>query len=408
MKIAFILDDFPAVTQTFILSQINGMIDYDFEVDLYALRQSQYVKDHFELSRNNLLDRVVYLPASPRNRVVRFIQGVFLSLTHRGWLSPAMLIRSLNFRKYRPAMRHLFRLLPFFKSGSRQYDVIHCQFGTVAPLAMQLIQLGALKGKLVTSIRGHDITQSEKVIRGVYKDLYKFGDAFLPVSESLKNMLLADGCAEDKITVLHSGIDCEKFEYKERTRYDNEPVRLITTARLVEMKGLRYAIEAVSLLISRGVNITYDIIGDGLLRDELEEQIKALGVGDKITLCGWLDHEEVKARLADAHILIAPSITADNGEKEGIPNAVKEAMAQGLPVVATWHSGIPELVEHGVSGLLSEERDVKSLAENIEYLLNNTQDWAEMGRKGRQHVLDEFDITKMNVKLVEIYQSLLK
>ena len=408
MRIAFILDDFPSVTQTFILSQINGMIEHDLEVDLYALRQSQHVKNHFELSRNNLLDRVVYLPAFPRNRVVRLFRGLWLSLTHRGWRNPAMLIKSLNFRKYRPALVHLFRLLPFFKSGCRQYDVIHCQFGTVAPLAMQLIQLGALRGKLVTSIRGHDITQSEKVSRGIYKDLYKFGDAFLPVSDSLRKMLLADGCDEDKITVLHSGIDCEKFEYKERRRDGNKPIRLITTARLVEMKGLKYAIEAVSLLISRGINLTYDILGDGLLRAELEAQIKALDVGDKITLHGWLDHEEVKARLSDAHILIAPSITADNGEKEGIPNAVKEAMAQGLPVVATWHSGIPELVEHGVSGLLSEEKDVKSLAENIEYLLNNAQDWAEMGRKGRQHVLDEFDITKMNMKLIEIYQSLLK
>jgi len=406
LKIAFILDDFPSITQTFILSQINGMIEKGFEVDIYALREKKLSKVHYEVTKNDLPSRVTFLPSAPSNRIFRVIKGLWLITIHRGYLKPELLLNLLNIFKYRPVLVLLFRALPFFNSGCKNYDVIHCQFGTVAPMALQLIQVGALKGKLVTSFRGHDISQNKKVANGVYDDLFKYGDLFLPVSNSLKEMVINAGCKPEKINVLHSGIDCYKFIYKERTHDRNTPVKLVTTARLVEMKGLQYAIEAIARLIKLGNNIVYYIIGDGELKEKLNQQIIQLNMSEKIILTGWLKHDEVKKHLDDAHIFVTPSVTAHNGEKEGIPNALKEAMAMGIPVISTTHSGIPELVEDSVSGYLVQERNVEALVERITYLYEHPEIWPKLGKAGQKHVFDHFNITKLNDKLESIYKSL--
>jgi len=407
LKIAYILNDFPSITQTFVLSQINGVIEKGHEVDLFALRQTKLDTIHDEVHRNDLLSRVVYLPNAVGSRSTKLKQLPNSVIKYSAWKRPIMLLKLLNFAKYRPALKLFFYALPFFKSGCKKYDVIHCQFGTVAPMTLELIEVGALQGKLVTSFRGHDITQDKEISNNNYFQLFKHGNRFLPVSKSLKKLLIKSGCDEDKITILHSGIDCLKFEYKERTLKPNTPIKLLSTARLIEMKGLRYAIEAVSLLIKKGVNISYNIVGEGELKDELQALISHYNVTSNIKLLGWRDHEEVKKLLDESHIFLAPSITAENGEKEGIPNAVKEAMAMGLPIVATYHSGIPELVENNISGFLVAERDSLDLSKKIEQLCLHTDKWPEMSRAARKKIEDSFDIANLTDKLILTYKSIL-
>jgi len=213
------------------------------------------------------------------------------------------------------------------------------------------------------------------------------------------------GCDASKITVLHSGIDISKFEYRARHANPQQQINIISIARLVEMKGIRYSIQAVAQLIKAGRDITYTIIGDGEMRSELEQLITELGVGEQITILGWKKHEEVQRLLDDAHILVAPSVTATRGETEGIPNAVKEAMAMGLPVVSTLHGGNAELIEDGVSGFLVAERDAAALAERLAYLCDHPERWPGMGRAGRAHIEAEFDIETLNNQLVDLYQS---
>ena len=118
-------------------------------------------------------------------------------------------------------------------------------------------------------------------------------------------------------------------------------------------------------------------------------------------------HEEVKSLLEKAHVLIAPSLTSETGDQEGIPNAMKEAMASGLPVISTFHSGIPELVDHGVSGLLVPERDAASLADALAYLISHPEVCEEMGRAGRRQVEEKFDTNFLNKKLEELYLGLM-
>ncbi|HHS83304.1 MAG TPA: colanic acid biosynthesis glycosyltransferase WcaL, partial [Gammaproteobacteria bacterium] len=210
---------------------------------------------------------------------------------------------------------------------------------------------------------------------------------------------------EKKIEILHSGINCERFCYQPRELKNGEAVKIFTVARLVEMKGVAYGIKAVAQLIKSGRKICYKIAGDGALREELERLIKELGMENSIQLLGWKGHKELPGLMDDTHILLTPSVTAANGEQEGIPNVVKEAMAMGIPVVGTLHSGIPELVENGVSGYLAPERDSQMLAECLAKLIDQSDRWPEIGKAGRQKVELEFDMNKLNDKLVELYRS---
>jgi len=174
------------------------------------------------------------------------------------------------------------------------------------------------------------------------------------------------------------------------------------------MKGIIYGIEAVAGLIQTcpDKKIHYDIIGDGPLRNEISMKLKQLDIESHVTLHGWKDQDSVTGYLDQAHILLTPSVTAANGETEGIPNVLKEAMAVGLPVVSTVHSGIPELVEDGVSGYLVPERDVRALSDRLSYLIEHPDRWEAMGQAGRKKIEEDFDSEKITDRLVKLYQEI--
>ncbi len=405
MRIAMFLDAFPVWTETFILNQITGMIDKGHEVDLYARGQRHQDNTHKNIERYNLMDNVTFTNNLSRKKMLTVFPCLLLKNFKLFKLETWKLLTSaLKSSSIEGSWAKLtFWRVALMLMDKRPYDVVHCQFGMIGLPVLYLKQMGALEGKLVTSFRGHDATQSAVTKPGFYDSLFKHGELFLPVSNDLKKRIIALGCDPKKIKVLHSGIDCSKFNFKERHIENGEPMKLATIARFVEMKGLSYAIEAVASLITSGYSITYNIIGDGVLRSELEALIKSFGVEHHIHLLGWKNHEEVVALLNDSHLLIAPSVTAKNGETEGIPNAVKEAMALGMPVLSTHHSGLPELVENGVSGYLVPERDASALKKCLSHLSKHPELWPQMGKAGRQHIEKEFDITQLNNNLESLY-----
>ena len=128
---------------------------------------------------------------------------------------------------------------------------------------------------------------------------------------------------------------------------------------------------------------------------------------DNIKLLGWKTQAEVADLLKASDILLAPSVTTENGEEEGIPGVIMEAFAQGLPVVSTYHAGIPEVVKDGESGFLVAERDVDALAERLERLIEHPELRFAMGQNGRRFVEEHYDVDKLNDRLVRIYQQLL-
>ncbi len=135
--------------------------------------------------------------------------------------------------------------------------------------------------------------------------------------------------------------------------------------------------------------------------------VENLHIKGYVKFLGAVEQNEVPRLYQKAHIFILPSITADNGDQEGIPVVLMEAQATGLPIISTYHTGIPEVVVDGKSGFLVPEKNVDALAEKLEYLIEHPEIWPNMGQYGRKFVEEHYDINKLNQKLVEIHQNLI-
>nr|WP_290223835.1 glycosyltransferase [Trichocoleus desertorum] len=409
MKIAFVVGEFPSLSQTFILSQITGLIDRGHQVDIYANVGQKQPKIHPDVEKYDLPRHTHYWPQIPENQIWRLVKGTGLVLTH-SLKDPVLLGRSLNFLKYgkeAASFRLLYPTLPLLQERP-SYDIIHCHFGWSGLQSAFLRDIGALRGKLITTFHGFDITASLKIFGDrLYDPLFRMGNLFLPISYRWQQRLIELGCGEQKIKVHRMGIDCQKFTFTPRQPDADGSIRLVTIARLVEKKGIEYGIRAVAQLVKTHPNLEYNVVGDGPLRDSLSDLIQSLGIQKHVKLLGWKQDQEVFEILHQAHILLAPSVTSQDGDQEGIPVALMEAMAMGLPVISTLHSGIPELIENGSSGFLVPERDADTLAHKLSYLIEHPGVWPQMGQAGRSYVETHYNINQLNDQLVEIYQQLL-
>ncbi|WP_373048209.1 glycosyltransferase [Vulgatibacter sp.] len=392
MKIAYFVGAFPSVSETFVLDQITGLLARGHEVEVYGDAPSPGAVDHPEVEAWDLLSRTRHRPAVPRSLPAR-LAGALPLLLRGGAVARATLQR--RFGREGASLRLLYASAPC--TGAR-YDAIHAHFGPNGLLAARLRLAGAIRGPLVTTFHGYDLTSWQ----GAYADLIEEGDLFLPISDRWRERLVALGFDPRRIAVHRMGVDTAALPFLPRRAPATGPVRLVSVARLVEKKGIAYAIDAVAQLRAAGHGVDYTVVGDGPLRAELEARIAHHGGGDAVRITGWRDRGEVAAILRDAHVLVAPSVTSADGDQEGIPVALMEAMACGLPIAATRHSGIPELVEEGVSGLLVPERDATALAEALRRLIAQPDRWEAMGRAGRARVDAEFDIHRLNDRLVEL------
>ena len=407
MNVAFFVDDFPSITQTFVLRQIAGVMAQGWPVVIYAHRDNGLSGAHRLFDEFNMTARTIYLPPLPRSRTQRLIALVKVCSKPETMRHLFKLARSLNFFRYggeAASLRLFLRSIPFLNSGP--FDILHSQFGWLGAAACRLRQIGVLTGKVVTSFRGYDTEQYLKQKPDAYRHLFRNGDLFLPVCDYFKTWLIANGCPEDKIEVLRSGIDLKEFAFRVRKLGDPGTVRLLSVARMREKKGLRYALQAVAMLRRAGRDVHYTILGDGPQRDDLLSLAGELGIGQYVSMPGAKPHKEVVAIMERSDILLAPSITASDGDHEGIPNVLKEAMATGMPVIGTYHSGIPELVIDQKTGFLVPEKDAEAIEHRVTALLDHPEAGAKMGKAGRAMVEREYDIDRLNRRLIELYRGL--
>ena len=408
MRVACVVGDFPVLSETFILNQITGLIDRDLDVDIMANRPRNESLIHSDVIKYRLSERTFYrhMPRKPRNRLQK---ALFLLFT--GFLNGhSRLLSTVNIAKYGEDAYsfRLFFLGSAFLNMSEPHDIIHCHFGPRGLRAAMLRDAGFFKGKIITTFYGQDVSEFIRR-RGnkCYQNLFRKGEVFLVLSEDMRNELINLGCNANKIFVQRLGLDCNRFSFRARTLFDNTEIRILSIGRFVEKKGFQYGIRAVAKLLRRGLDVRYNIIGDGPLRHEFETLIGNLNVDDRVRLHGWKEQKDVIRMLDDSHIFLAPSVTSEKGDKEGTPTVLIEAMATGLPVVSTRHSGIPELVLDGISGFLAPERDSDALAGKMEILCKHPLLWTKMGATGRAHVAEYHDIDKLNNQLVDIYRGLL-
>ena len=408
MRIAVIIWEFPVLSETFILNQITGLIDHGHEVHIYANVAGDTDKMHADVKKYNLLERTYYVPQIPNNFFWRLLKSFGLLFANFS-KEPLVLLRSLNVFKYGDCATSfwlLYAMTPLL--GKEPYDIIHGQFGTDGLNATFLRDIGAIKGKLITTFRGYDISLCiQDYGKHYYDKLFETGDFFLSNCEFFKRRAIELGCEPKRIVVHGSGIDSSRFFFTPRHPHSDGIIRIATTGRLVEKKGLEYSIRAVAKLAKLHSNIKYNIIGDGPLRENLQQLIQDLAVSNIVKLLGPKQQQELIEILNNSHIFTAPSVTAKDGNQDAPVNVLKEAMAMGMPVVSTYHGGIPELVEDGISGFLVPERDVDALAEKLGYLIEHPEIWPQMGQAGRAYVEKYYDIRKLNVQLVELYQQVL-
>ncbi len=406
MKIAIIVNRFPTLSGTFILNQITGLLDMGHDVRIFANSNPKEKKLHPDVKKYHLMENVHYFDRY-KNKIMRILNVVYLIISnfHK---NPIKILKSLNIFKYHKEALSLklFYLLILFLN--KNFDIIHCHFGPNGIIGVQLKELG-VESKIITTFHGYDMSMFI-LNKGsnVYKNLFLNGNLFLPISDYWKRKLVKLNCDEKKIIVHRMGINLEKFKYSERKIQPGEPIKILTVGRLVEKKGHEYLIKAIAKVITNHTNITCIIAGDGPLRNKLESLVSELGIENHVKFLGAVEQNEVIKLYQQAHIFVLPSITASNGDQEGIPVVLMEAQAVGLLIISTYHSGIPEVIMDGKSGFLVPEKDVNALADRLDYLIKHPEIWLEMGRRGRNFVEEKYDIKKLNQQLVEIYQNLIR
>ena len=410
MRIAFLIDQFPTLSETFILQQITGLIDRGHEVDIFTDRPGNLAKTHPTVEQYQLLKHTYYTPV-PSNPLLRTFKGLklFRKILQA---SPQRNFNQYQFKRSQYGeqatfLKPLYIIIPFL--NRQPYDVVHCHYGRNGLRAILLKDAGVLQSKIIVSFHGNDISKYLQIHgENIYRYLFAQADLLQPISEHWQRKLINLGCRKDKITVHHMGIDCNKFIFIPPSAKPDDKIRLVSIARLVAKKGLEYGIRAVAELVKVNPNLEYQIIGDGVLKTDLQQLIAQLNVQESVKLLGWKEQQEVAQIIAQADIMLAPSITDRNGDCEGIPVSLMEAMAVGLPVVSTYHSGIPELVEDGVSGYLVAEKEVKKLAQKLGLLVENRELRLKMGIAGRKKVEQDFNIAHLNDRLVQTYQQLIE
>ena len=295
----------------------------------------------------------------------------------------------------------------FFKRAllDKNIRIVHARF---AWSGMEILSVcKKLNLPLVTSFYGIDVSRLPRhfIYRQRLRKLFHEGQIFLVQSKDMKEDIVRLGCPEKKAVVLYAGIDTEKFKLK-KNKPDRE-IKLLMCGRFVEKKGFEYGIRAFAKVAKTYKEAVLYIIGEGELEEKLKELSNLLNLSSRVKFLGTLTHQQVQKQMEESDIFLAPSITAKNKDKEGIPNVIKEAMATGLPVVSTYHAGIPELVVDSKTGFLVPEKDIDKLSDRLSYLIEHPKIGNKMGEEGREIVVKKFNLSKQIEKLEKIYQRLL-
>ena len=281
--------------------------------------------------------------------------------------------------------------------------LLHIYFGHIGVHLLPLIQ--AWKNPSIVSFHGADVMvdMDKPAYREATLRMLDAVTLVLARSESLRRAVVDLGCDPKKIEIQRTGIPLEEFPFRDRAVPKNGEWRFVQAGRLIEKKGLPITLRAFSTFLKQNPNATLTIAGEGPLLSELQKFARELGITDRVSFSGFISQEQLREIYYRSHIFLHPSQTGRDGNQEGIPNSMLEAMATGLPVFATEHGGIPEAIENGVSGVLVPERDDEALARAM---LNAVQDpglLSRIGSMGADAVRKKFDLQQQAQRLEEIY-----
>jgi colanic acid/amylovoran biosynthesis glycosyltransferase len=385
---------YPKLSETFVRRQVEALAAAGHRVTVLAEQRSDPTDRSLPVPPGV---RVRHLPPRPPHRGLRRAQAAWTSL--RAFVrEPRATIRILR----SPSTPHerwltLSTLLAVLDLRG-DIDVVHAHFGWFGARIVDVRRALAWQVPVATAFHGIDITvHLRRAGVHVYDRLLADGELFLPVSEHWRQRLLSLGASADRVEVHHMGVDVGTLVYAPGTTATE--LRVISIGRLVEKKGFDDGLAAVAVARRRGAALSWTVVGDGPLEGHLRARCRELDLDEHVRFVGAMTHEEALTLLAAHDVILCPSRTATDGDQEGIPVVLMEAMAVGTVAVATRHSGIPELVEHDRTGLLADEGDATELGRHLTTLARDPDRGTRFACAGRRHVEEAFDGRSLDVAL---------
>jgi colanic acid/amylovoran biosynthesis glycosyltransferase len=290
--------------------------------------------------------------------------------------------------------------------------VLHLHFGTDASLYRQVIRFSGIPS--VVSFYGYDCSSFPKRFMGLGKHIlnqqvFRNATRILAMSPEMKTELVALGCPEEKIIVHYYGTDVNKYYTGDRITKSGDKITILTAGRLDEKKGHLFLLKALEQIKKETkLNLEWIIAGEGKQHEIISQQIDCSNLRKEVRMIGAYPYnsDSLTNLFAEADIYIQPSITAKDGDKEGIPGTLVEAMAAGLPVISTNHSGIPSIVVDESTGILVNEWDIEAMKKAILMLANDPELRGKLGKAAQKYALTELDLMKKEIELEEIYAGL--
>jgi glycosyltransferase involved in cell wall biosynthesis len=389
---------FPCWSETFILREILALLEQGVDVRIFSLKHPHENLVHPDAER--LLDRVIYPPP--------FAQTL-ASVIRTTLVSPWVVARQL-FMIGRSLSRHPAALAKSWVTCWRtlgalspirawRAQAIHAHWATY-PSTAAFILSSHLKVPFSFTAHAHDIFLEDHLLREKFN-----AAAFVVTISEYNRRYLGERfgpSVHDKIRIIHCGVDIRDFP---PTPGPRERAALLFVGRFDEIKGLPVLLHACRVLQEQGVVFHCDIIGDGAARLRLEQLCGSLGLQDTVVFLGARPQHEVRRRLQQATVFVMPSVVAPDGNRDGIPVALMEAMAAYTPVVSTTVSGIPELVVDGESGLLVPPGDAAALAQAMRRLLEDAAYAQRLAAGGRAVVEQYFEANREAARLYGLIEG---
>jgi len=319
-KIAFVVGVFPAVSETWLINQIAGLLDRGFDIDIYAFTSQNIdqknISDRFR--EYKMSARTTYV-GMPEDRIFRIIKAA-PKIIRLLFASPRTLGRALNVKKYGKDALSLKFLFWSERFVGKKYDLIHLHDGSIANKFLTIKDIVGINTKLVTSFYGQDVSKRflDHPGEDIYERLKKEGSAFIVMSNFMKNRIVAKGFDENKIQVLPIfGINVNDYPFKERTLEPNETIQMATVGRFVEKKGFDDVLRALAIVKDKtDKKFMCNIIGGGPLEHDLRALTEKLGLNDLVSYKGYMKIEDIINYFLKMHLYLQPSKTASSGDME--------------------------------------------------------------------------------------------
>ena len=403
--IGYVLGEFPSVSETFILREMLALQEQGFEILPLATERPSSEVVHEEA--RELAERAVYRPPPFAWRSLVSQLGAFVRFP-AGYLNAVRLAvwHSLRHPLYLRELVSAMLAAGYFAcvAAGRQTQHVHAHFGNY-PATVGLLFAEITGRSFSMSCHARDVFTSEAILLAEKLREAEFCVVCNGYAEErlLKHHRLA---TTGRLHLIHHGVDTAILRPHHEPAV--RPPLVLTVGRLVEKKGMPILLHAAALLRARDAEFRLGIVGDGPEREDLERLTAGLGLRDIARFYGELSQEEVLPLYREASVFVLPSVMAESGDRDGLPNVLIEALAMGVPTVASDFGAIPELIEHEQTGLLARPGDAESFADQIERAIYDEELRVYVAMTGRHKVETEFNLQRNTARLAALFRQVME